>query len=84
MKSDDMSIKNENSIINKNSSRLKADIDVQSIKDNLQSLKTPAVMSFVETQVGRSELGRLSDEWWIDFFLGVTLWGIRVNTFRVI
>lgn len=58
-------------------------IDVQNISDNLDSLITPQVREYVETQVNRENLGKLDREWWIDFFIGVSLWGVAAGVIRV-
>ena len=58
-------------------------IDVQNISNNLDSLITPQVREYVETQVNRENLGKLDREWWIDFFIGVSLWGVAAGVIRV-
>lgn len=58
-------------------------IDVQNISDNLDSLITPQVREYVETQVNRENLGKLDREWWIDFFIGVSLWGVAAGVIRI-
>ena len=59
------------------------DIDVQSISDNLDTLMTPQVVEYVSTQIKRENLGKLDREWWIDFFIGVSLWGVAAGVIRV-
>lgn len=51
-------------------------IDENEIRKNIKSLKTAEVVSTVEKMTGRTNLGILDDEWWIDFFIGVLLWGL--------
>lgn len=59
------------------------DIDIQSINDNLDKLMTPQVVEYVSTQINRENLGKLDREWWIDFFIGVSLWGVAAGVIRV-
>lgn len=59
------------------------DIDIQSISDNLDTLMTPQVVEYVSTQINRENLGKLDREWWIDFFIGVSLWGVAAGVIRV-
>lgn len=59
------------------------DIDIQSISDNLDKLMTPQVVEYVGTQINRENLGKLDREWWIDFFIGVSLWGVAAGVIRV-
>lgn len=58
-------------------------IDVQNISENLDTLMTPQVMEYVSTQIKRENLGKLDREWWIDFFIGVSLWGVAAGVIRV-
>ena len=59
------------------------DIDIQNISDNLDTLMTPQVVEYVSTQINRENLGKLDREWWIDFFIGVSLWGVAAGVIRV-
>ena len=59
------------------------DIDIQNISDNLDTLMTPQVVEYVNTQINRENLGKLDREWWIDFFIGVSLWGVAAGVIRV-
>lgn len=58
-------------------------IDVQNISDKLDTLMTPQVVNYVSTQINRENLGKLDREWWIDFFIGVSLWGVAAGVIRV-
>lgn len=58
-------------------------IDVKNISDNLDTLMTPQVVMYVSTQIKREQLGKLDREWWIDFFIGVSLWGVAAGVIRV-
>lgn len=59
------------------------DIDIKNISDNLDTLMTPQVVEYVSTQINRENLGKLDREWWIDFFIGVSLWGVAAGVIRV-
>lgn len=59
------------------------DIDVKYISDNLDTLMTPQVVEYVNTQINRENLGKLDREWWIDFFIGASLWGVAAGVIRV-
>lgn len=58
-------------------------IDIGFINNNLDDMITPDVKEYVSSQVGRENLGKLTREWWIDFFIGVNLWGVAAGVIRV-
>lgn len=45
---------------------------------------TDDMKSFVESQIGKEELGKMSEEAWMDFKLGVALWGISVGLTKIV
>lgn len=45
---------------------------------------TDDMKAFVESQIGKEALGKISEEAWMDFKLGVALWGISVGLTKIV
>lgn len=59
-------------------------IDISALNEKLDGvINDDTVREFISNQIGRDELGKLDREWWLDFFLGVSLWGVAAGTIRV-
>lgn len=58
-------------------------INLNSLNKNIETTGVSKLAEgFVATQIGRDQLGKLTDEWWTDFFLGAALWGVAAGTIR--
>ena len=60
------------------------EIDIGSIIQNKEALISDDMRTFVSDQIGRENLLKVSDEWWIDFLLGVLIFGVKAKTIRAI
>lgn len=58
-------------------------IDYNKLKGNIDKLVTPEMKAFVESQIGRENLSKMSEEAWMDFLIGASLWGISVGITKI-
>lgn len=58
-------------------------IDMNKLKKAAREKVTPQMRQFVESQIGREWTQQMTEEAWMDFFLGVSLWGISVGIQRL-
>lgn len=61
----------------------KIPINYNKLKENVDKLITPEMRAFVESQIGKDELGLMTQEAWIDFLIGASLWGISVGITKI-
>lgn len=60
------------------------DINYNNLKKLAQQQGTPEMRDFIESKIGRDQLGKMSEEAWMDFLLGASLYGISVGMVKVI